>query len=122
MPSPFPGMNPWLEHADAWHDFHQRFPAAFARVLAPQLGNRYITKIDTEVYIDLLTEPDIAAMAGVVTTRHRTITPAYSTVPTTIDEVRVPFLKIEDTKERRVVTVVELLSSSNKLDRENRAV
>ncbi len=23
MPSPFPGMNPYLEQDDAWHDFHR---------------------------------------------------------------------------------------------------
>jgi hypothetical protein len=25
MPSPFPGMNPYLERDIAWHDFHERF-------------------------------------------------------------------------------------------------
>ena len=25
MPSPFPGMNPWLEHPNVWHDFHSAF-------------------------------------------------------------------------------------------------
>jgi hypothetical protein len=25
MPSPFPGMNPYLEQADVWQDFHQSF-------------------------------------------------------------------------------------------------
>jgi hypothetical protein len=24
MPSPFPGMNPYLETDDAWHDFHEK--------------------------------------------------------------------------------------------------
>jgi hypothetical protein len=132
-------MNPYLEHADAWHDFHQRFPTAFAHVLAPQLGDRYIAKIDTEVYIQdvggedrlMMGRPDVhvdllasseVRKAETAAARQRTAAPAYSIVPTTIDEVRVPFLKIEDTKERRVVTVVELLSPSNKLDKENRAV
>ena len=23
MPSPFPGMNPYLEQDDVWHDFHK---------------------------------------------------------------------------------------------------
>ena len=25
MPSPFPGMNPYLEQEDAWRDFHEAF-------------------------------------------------------------------------------------------------
>ena len=33
MPSPFPGMNPYLEHEDAWHNFHDLFPGvAMARL------------------------------------------------------------------------------------------
>ena len=40
MPSPFPGMNPWLEQVDVWHDFHQRFitrigDALFSHCQAP---------------------------------------------------------------------------------------
>ena len=39
MPSPFPGMNPYLEHEDAWHNFHVQFPSAVVAALnAPQLG------------------------------------------------------------------------------------
>ena len=31
MPSPFPGMNPFLEQEDVWQDFHDSFiPAARA--------------------------------------------------------------------------------------------
>jgi len=28
MPSPFPGMNPFLEHPDVWGTFHTRMLAA----------------------------------------------------------------------------------------------
>ncbi len=35
MPSPFPGMDPYLEQEIIWHDFHQRFlPAAAAQLSA----------------------------------------------------------------------------------------
>ena len=31
MPSPFPGMDPYLEQEILWHDFHEKFiPAAAA--------------------------------------------------------------------------------------------
>jgi hypothetical protein len=33
MPSPFPGMNPYLEQYDAWHDFHERFIPLAAELL-----------------------------------------------------------------------------------------
>jgi hypothetical protein len=36
MPSPFPGMNPYLEQADVWDDFHQSLSTAeWARQLIP---------------------------------------------------------------------------------------
>ena len=34
MPSPFPGMNPFLEQDDVWHDFHATFLARAAHCLA----------------------------------------------------------------------------------------
>jgi len=46
MASPFPGMNPYLEHADGWHDSHGRFLPLAAILLTPQVRLRYIVKID----------------------------------------------------------------------------
>lgn len=46
MPSPFPGMNPYLEQDDAWHDFHERLMPALAEALLPQVRPRYIVKLD----------------------------------------------------------------------------
>src|SRR5204862_708616 len=51
MPSPFPGMNPYLEQEDPWHDFHERFMPMAAAMLEPQVGDDYIVKIDENVYI-----------------------------------------------------------------------
>ena len=51
MPSPFPGMDPYLEQEDAWHDFHERFIPLVATLLGGQLRPRYIVKIDEHVYV-----------------------------------------------------------------------
>ena len=51
MPSPFPGMNPYLEQDDVWHDFHEAFLPHLAEVIAAQLAAHYIVKIDEHVYI-----------------------------------------------------------------------
>src|SRR2546425_38374 len=57
MPSPFPGMNPYLETEDAWHDFHERFMPLAADEIGQQVGPNYIVKIDEHVYIhDFTTE------------------------------------------------------------------
>src|SRR5262249_29253752 len=56
MPSPFPGMNPYLEHEDAWHNFHEQFPDAAVAELEPQLGPNYFAKVDEHVYIHEMPE------------------------------------------------------------------
>jgi len=50
MPSPFPGMNPYLEQEDVRHDFHERFIPLVATILGGQLRPRYIVKIDEHIY------------------------------------------------------------------------
>ena len=51
MPSPFPGMNSYLEQDDVWHDFHERFIPLVATLLGGQLRPRYIIKIDEHIYV-----------------------------------------------------------------------
>ncbi len=51
MPSPFPGMNPYLEQDDAWHDFHEDFLPRVREEIAAQLPAHYIVKIDEHIYI-----------------------------------------------------------------------
>ena len=51
MPSPFPGMNPWLEQDDVWEDFHSRYLPAIAAQLARGVGTSYFVKIEQQLYI-----------------------------------------------------------------------
>src|SRR5437870_3762401 len=51
MPSPFPGMNPYLEHEDAWHNFHEQFPYAVVAALVPHVRPKYFVKVDQHVFI-----------------------------------------------------------------------
>jgi hypothetical protein len=88
LPSPFPGMNPYIEQDDAWHDFHERFLPLAAERIGAQVLPRYIVKIDEHIYIhENPQEPRIE---------------------------RLCFLEIRDRRSRELITVVELLSPSNK--------
>ena len=42
MPSPFPGMDPYLEISGDWRDFHARFLNACADTLSDRLPEGYI--------------------------------------------------------------------------------
>lgn len=126
MPSPFPGMNPYLEQDDVWRDFHERFLPHLAEVIGSQLAAHYIVKIDEHVYIheppaerrtllgrgDVLVASRQPAPEGGTATALATA-PAQVVLPV-VDVEGVSYLEIRDRRERRLVTVVELLSPANK--------
>jgi hypothetical protein len=122
-------MNPYLEHEDAWHNFHYLFPSAAMADLDRAIGPNYYVKADENVYVHelpadegrLLGRPDVflgeagevgqgsAAAAAVATP----VGAQVVTIPA-VDRERVPFIEIRDRQSRRLVTIIELLSPSNK--------
>jgi hypothetical protein len=131
MPSPFPGMDPYLEREVVWHDFHERFIPAAAACLARQVLPRYIILIDENVYLHdlpaeerrLLGHPDLSVAkrpaathgvaAGVLDAPVQVLMPEQ-------DVEREAFLGVRDRVSQELVTVVELLSPTNKLPGKNR--
>src|SRR5688500_17266040 len=51
MPSPFPGMDPYIEDQE-WEDFHARFNTALSELLAPGVEPRYIVRVERRVYVE----------------------------------------------------------------------
>ncbi len=127
MPSPFPGMNPYLEQEDAWHDFHERFLPLVAERIAAQVDPRYIVKIDEHIYIHELSaeqrrflgRADITIGRGrPAATDRQTATavleaPAEGYLPA-VDVERLAFVEIRDRRNRQLVALIELLSPANK--------
>jgi hypothetical protein len=95
MPSPFPGMNPYLEQDHVWNDFHGNFIYRLRDLLTPQLRPHYVAKVDEHVFIREL--PD----------------PAKVLIPA-VDVERLPFVEVRDRDTWEIVTVIELLSPCNK--------
>jgi hypothetical protein len=131
MSSPFPGMNPYLEAI--WHDFHERFLPAAAAYLVPQIRPRYFVSIDENVYLHDIpaTErsargrPDLAVIRGGAD-QERSSGVSLLQAPTQVilpeqDVESLSYLKIVDRNTRDVVTVIELLSPTNKRPGEHRA-
>lgn len=127
MPSPFPGMDPYLERDDVWHDFHERFIPYAAAMLAPQVRPNYVVKLDEHVYIHELpaNERRLVGKSDVSVVRNRQdhpgqaganqlMAPAYARVLPAIEEERLTFVEVRDRATMEVVTVIELLSPSNK--------
>ena len=133
MPSPFPGMDPYLESAEAWRDFHHRYIPAASAALLRHLPEQYIVKVEENVYIRELSAEDrrLAGRpdASVVSVGRRptggaaaaTLAPVTAALVQATDEDRIPFLQVVDRLSRAVVTVIELLSPSNKSNADDRA-
>jgi len=50
MPSPFPGMNPYLENPELWSAVHSRLIVAIADVLADTISQDYRIEIEKRTY------------------------------------------------------------------------
>jgi hypothetical protein len=126
MSSPFPGMNPYLEQAAAWHDFHESFMPAAREMLSPQVRPRYFVKIDEHVYVHeldeesrrLLGRADVAmakgaSLGGQASAASLLEAPASVWEPA-VDVEGHSYLEIRDRDNRQLITIIELLSPSNK--------
>ena len=66
MPTPFPGMDPYLERRDHWHAVHTRLLVAIADALGPQVWPHYRVDIELRTYIALLTSESLAGILDVL--------------------------------------------------------
>ena len=126
MPSPFPGMNPYLEQEIIWHDFHERFLPALAALLVARIRPKYFVLIDENVYLhDLPPEParlggrpDLSVSRGTASVS-RSVSAGVLEAPARVvlpvqDVESESFLTIRDRRNREIVTVIEILSPTNK--------
>lgn len=127
MPSPFPGMDPYLE-LEEWRDFHVSMMVELKRQLVPQLAPKYVTVVERRVYREhvfddlsvfqpdvRITRPQATAtdILPVKSGAAATMEPEIYTAPLPMEQSE-PFLEIRDPDGNEVVTVVEMLSPTNK--------
>src|SRR5438477_12306131 len=61
MPSPFPGMDPYLE-GYLWPDGHHRLATQISDQLMPMFRPRYVARIEIQVVQDATPEAEIGIM------------------------------------------------------------
>lgn len=126
MPSPFPGMDPYLEQPELWSAVHSRLIVAIADELVDHLSEKYRVEVEKRTYLSsddegvLVGIPDVAVVTGRsvepnVPSSSVTVSiqPQKVTVPIA-EEVNERYLEIREVGTGRVVTVIELLSPKNK--------
>lgn len=130
MPSPFPGMNPYLELAALWHEFQNRLIVALSDAIAPYLQSKYYVAVETRVYMD---DDNSELLVGVsdaivlTTSKAPVVNPAIAT-QTRPKQIRLPmpvevkehYLEVREVGTHQVITVIEVLSPKNKRKGEGR--
>ena len=115
MPSPFPGMDPFIE-GQVWEDFHHGIISSIQEALIPNLRPRYVVRVERWGYVeeregapDLVIRPDVSVLED------RPDAPRHSGGGTAVVTAIAPVvLTIRERETREIVTVMELLSPVNK--------
>lgn len=132
MPTPFPGMDPYLERRGLWEEVHTDLIASIRRFLTPLLRPRYRVAIEQRTYLSLLPPDDrLVGMPDVLIRSEWKDAPLtmIRAAPTSVplsgelpvsEEIKERFLEVRDVATQEVITVIEILSPTNKLGKEGR--
>jgi hypothetical protein len=133
MPSPFPGMDPYLESPGQWPDFHHEFISALRSEVADKLPPNYIARIDEfvlrlepETRSRRSMEPDVIVSRSHENSANLTTQPSVATaVDVASRTTRIPnivpidphtesYIELRYRPTNELVGVIELLSPTNK--------
>src|SRR5438445_8122164 len=93
MPSPFPGMDPYLEDASLWPMFHHQLVTSLYQILLPGLVDRYRARIAQRHYA--------------------TEQPLFTSIMR--EEHHEEYIEIRQRSDARLVTLVDVVSPANKM-------
>ena len=127
MPSPFPGMDPYLE-GYLWPDVHSALASKIRQHLTPLIRPKYAARLDVYLTEDPFPDGEISILYPDVevvevpssqpspeASSTLTTTPATLSIPVTqAIQVKLTSVEIRDTAQNKLVTSVEILSPVNK--------
>lgn len=127
MPSPFPGMDPYIENQEIWRGAHHSFISAAGEQLQAQLNKRgYYVDVESRIWVEQpgrLDYPDVALLLAKQPGAIVDEMPVGTLVadePIRLrgleNEVREDYLQIYDQETRTLITGIEFISPSNKSD------
>jgi hypothetical protein len=138
MPSPFPGMDPYLEAPGIWPDVHERLAHEISTHLNQELPAPYYAKLEVRLETGIIDEgegrhrivPDVAVVRtpragqpGGLQTRdvpRREPSPHHELF-VFHEPIRHQFVEIRDgTRNHKLITLIEIVSPSNKRPGEDR--
>ncbi|NLY00139.1 MAG: DUF4058 family protein [Rhodopirellula sp.] len=133
MPSPFPGMDPYLEAPDIWPDLHDRLANQISAVLNSVLPAPYYARLEMRPEVGIVEEglairrivPDVAVVrrppqqpavggTAVLDLPRDTISNSLE-LEIPVDPIRHGFVEIRDpSRGHQLITLIEIVSPSNK--------
>jgi hypothetical protein len=134
MPTPFPGMDPYLERPGLWVQVHTNLIVDIQRFLNSLLRPRYHVAVEQHTYLSILPPdeqlvgiPDALVVApddsdgnvAVAVAPSATVQALEGELPLP-EEVHQRYLEVHDTATSEVVTVIEIMSPANKTSQEGR--
>jgi hypothetical protein len=129
MPSPFPGMNPYLEDSAYWSSVHHWLITEIARLLNQKLAPKYVVAVEVQIYetsgekSTLIGIPDniiAKSYENSIKSPESNIAVAVPSIqPLTIElslseTIKQGYLEVRRVGTGEVVTVIEILSPVNK--------
>lgn len=128
MPSPFPGMDPYLEHPELWPGMHKLLISEIFRFLSPQLRPKYLVSLEVRIYETADDDLSVIGIPHVTVMQPQTATettasniPVASPPPQPLTviipmpyTVREGYLEIIERETKELITVIEILSPTNK--------
>ena len=132
MPSPFPGMDPYLENPELWPEVHNKFISVMQDMLNPALLPHYVARMEARIYISDIDDPgreviipDLRVettpkLRGARKPKQSATSVLEMTEPIIIpflvdDEIEETFLTVRHLQSESLVTIIEVLSPTNKI-------
>lgn len=126
MPSRFPGMDPYLEQDAIWPDVHNAFCLRLRAALNRSLPSGYVARVEERLIVEADDLPpgqrvaDVAvndagsSVKSIKTASNEVNGTVAVVVPPVSESVREVYLEVLDNDSGDLVTVIELLSPSNR--------
>jgi hypothetical protein len=130
MPSPFPGMDPYLEDPELWGDVHHELIGQIRAALNPQLRPKYVARVELRVYVEDEADPGRVERVPDIRIETGKKRPngngrgfaTFNEVPEAIvaempwEEIKEAYLTIKHRETGALVTVIEVVSPTNKIE------
>ncbi|MBW4510250.1 MAG: DUF4058 family protein [Scytonematopsis contorta HA4267-MV1] len=128
MPTPFPGMNPYLEHPELFPGLHHLLISEIARFLSPILRPKYRVAVEVRMYETndenslLVGIPDVIVKSRQTTDSSKDTNIAVAAPSTEPLKVKIPmpisiregYLEVKEVGTEALITTIEILSPTNK--------